>query len=95
MADNTNINISITSELKRYLDQEVAEGDYASISEIVREALRLHRKYRSEVGYKRAFLAEVQDMVHESLKEYRHGKYEEYGSGAELVDALLREKESK
>jgi putative addiction module CopG family antidote len=93
MAENTNINVSLTAELKRYLEAEVSDGEYSSISEVVREALRLHRKQKSEISYKRAFLLEVQEMVQNSLSSLRDGSYRDFESGEQLVNDLMGEDE--
>ncbi len=38
-------NVSLTPEIEEYAKNLVASGFYSSISEVVREALRLHRKH--------------------------------------------------
>ena len=38
-------NVSLTPEIEEYAKNLVAGGFYSSISEVVREALRLHRKH--------------------------------------------------
>ncbi len=38
-------NVSLTPEIEKYAKNLVASGFYRSMSEVVREALRLHRKY--------------------------------------------------
>ena len=38
-------NVSLTPDIEEYVKNLVASGFYGSISEVVREALRLHRKY--------------------------------------------------
>lgn len=52
------VNVHLTPELKKLVEDEVASGKYASASEVVREGLRLlieDRKWREEA---RAKLAE-------------------------------------
>lgn len=45
-----NIKVSLTDELARFVDAQVASGRYASSSEVVREALRLmERLDRAEI----------------------------------------------
>jgi antitoxin ParD1/3/4 len=45
-----NINVSLTDELARFIDAQVASGRYGSSSEVVREALRLmERLHRAEI----------------------------------------------
>jgi antitoxin ParD1/3/4 len=38
-------NVSLTPDIEEYARNLVASGFYGSISEVVREALRLHRKH--------------------------------------------------
>ncbi|HYI69818.1 MAG TPA: type II toxin-antitoxin system ParD family antitoxin, partial [Skermanella sp.] len=38
------MNVSLTPELERQIEQRVASGDYISASEVMREALRLFFK---------------------------------------------------
>ncbi len=38
-------NVSLTPDIEEYAKNLVASGFYGSISEVVREALRLHRKH--------------------------------------------------
>lgn len=49
------MNVHLTAELKKLVEDEVASGRYASASEVVREALRLlieERNWRAEVRRK-------------------------------------------
>lgn len=41
MARQTTLNVSLTSELGQYVREKVASGRYHSVSEVVREGLRL------------------------------------------------------
>ena len=41
MVRRTTINVSLTSEWQRFLDEKVASGRYESASELVRDGLRL------------------------------------------------------
>lgn len=38
-----NVNVSLTPELEMYLTKRVESGDYQTVSEVVREAIRLQR----------------------------------------------------
>lgn len=49
------MNVHLTTELKKLVDDEVATGHYSSASEVVREGLRLlfeERQWRAEVRSK-------------------------------------------
>ena len=41
MAGRSTLNVSLTPELERFVDQRVASGLYQTASEVVRDALRL------------------------------------------------------
>lgn len=44
------MNVSLTPQLESYLKQKVAGGMYNSVSEVIREALRLQEKAQKLVG---------------------------------------------
>ena len=44
MAPQQSRNISLNAELNAYIDAQVASGDYNSVSELMRAAVRLLRK---------------------------------------------------
>lgn len=51
-------NISLTPELEKYAKSKVEEGLYNSVSELMREALRMHRRAEAEyLKYVRSELA--------------------------------------
>lgn len=51
-------NISLTPELEKYAKSKVEEGLYNSVSELMREALRMHRRSEAEhAQYMRSELA--------------------------------------
>jgi antitoxin ParD1/3/4 len=55
------MNVSLTPELDRFIQEKVASGRYASASEVVREALRLLAERDAEVSAKLAWLREQID----------------------------------
>ncbi|KAF0109433.1 MAG: hypothetical protein FD163_1010 [Hyphomonadaceae bacterium] len=79
-------NISLTPELEKYAKSKVEEGLYNSVSELMREALRMHRRAEAEhLQYMRAELAiaeaqiargeiepfDIEDIIAEAKAEYR------------------------
>jgi antitoxin ParD1/3/4 len=51
------MNISLTEPLKRFIDEEVREGGYASTSDYVRELIRERQRRKAEDAL-RALIAE-------------------------------------
>lgn len=43
------MNISFTEKQEKYIQGQLASGDYQNASEVVRDALRLHELYRDKV----------------------------------------------
>ena len=58
------MNVSLTPELEAYVQACAASGQYASSSEVVREALRLHQEYHA----RRTWLKEAIDRGLESAR---------------------------
>jgi antitoxin ParD1/3/4 len=58
------MNVSLTSEMKHWVQQKVGSGLYTSASEVVREAIRaLHAKETQS----RAKLANLRDAIQEGI----------------------------
>ena len=53
------MNISFTKKQEEYIAQQVATGEYQNNSEVIRDALRLHKIYREKV---------IDDLRRESRK---------------------------
>jgi antitoxin ParD1/3/4 len=43
------MNISFTEKQEKYIQAQLASGDFQNASEVVRDALRLHEVYRNKV----------------------------------------------
>jgi antitoxin ParD1/3/4 len=43
------MNISFTKQQEEYISEQVGSGEYQNNSEVIRDALRLHRIYRDKV----------------------------------------------
>ena len=43
------MNISFTDKQQRYIQDQVASGDFQNASEVVRDAMRLHQIYRTRL----------------------------------------------
>jgi len=43
------MNISFTKKQQNYIENQVKSGDFQNFSEVVRDALRLHKTYRHKI----------------------------------------------
>ena len=43
------MNVSFTKQQEEYISNQVSSGEYQNNSEVIRDALRLHRIYRDKV----------------------------------------------
>ena len=75
------MNVSLTPELEKYINDKVASGRYASASEVVREALRVHEEREQKLASLRA---DIEEGLR-SLEE--HGSIE---ATPEYWDDLIR-----
>lgn len=65
------MNVSLTPELERLINDKVETGSYQTASEVVREALRL-LKHRDEG------LIQLRTDIHAGLNQAARGDYAEY-----------------
>ena len=65
------MNISLTPELEQYINEQVKSGKYASVSEIVGEALRLLWE-RDRI--REARLAELKEKIREGIEASERGE---------------------
>jgi len=64
------VNISLTPELERLVDEKVKTGRYASASEVVREGLRLLEEHDEA---KQLRLAEVRQKIDRAIEQLDRG----------------------
>ena len=43
------MNISFTKEQEKYIKEQVSSGDFQNNSEVIRDALRLHKTFRAKL----------------------------------------------
>jgi len=79
------MNVSLTPELEKLVNEKVASGLYTSASEVVRDGLRLLRE-RDEI--KQSRLRELRRDLSAGARQIRQGNYKEYSSGDELIDDI-------
>ena len=81
------MNVSLTSEMVKFVEDEVASGDYVSASEVVRDALRALWHDRDVEDVKLQLLREAVDI---GLQEADEGKFSDR-SIEEIAQDVLRE----
>ena len=89
MAVRTSLNVSLTPELERFVQERVASGRYQTASEVVREGLRLLELQERD-----------REAAHEALKaKLKRGAAQaergEVVDGEEFVEKLIRDVRSK
>jgi antitoxin ParD1/3/4 len=65
------MNISLTPELERLVDEKVKSGRYASASEVIREGLRL---LEEQEEMKQHRLAEIREKIDRGLNQLNKGQ---------------------
>jgi antitoxin ParD1/3/4 len=79
------MNVSLTSELEKYVEEKVKSGLYNSASEVVRESLRLLRR---EDEIKQIQLEDLRREIQSSIKQVDAGQ----GLSIEFVKEQLQKK---
>jgi antitoxin ParD1/3/4 len=69
------MNVSLTPELENYIQQNVKSKMYQTASEVVREALRLHKKQQEN---DQAKLAALRSDIHVAAEESKRGEGREF-----------------
>lgn len=83
------MNISIPAKLKAYVESRVAEGDYASSSDYLRDLVRQEQRYREQVERLRADIQAGYDSGISDKDPFEHFEElrERIRAKAELKDA--------
>lgn len=81
------MNVSLTPELEKLVNDKVTSGLYNSASEVVREALRL---LKEQDALREMRLAALRHEVEEGESQVASGQFKEYASGAEAMDAVMQ-----
>ena len=71
MAGRATINVSLTPHLEQFVNSRVASGRYQSVSEVIREGLRL---LEEREAMKEATLGEVRRKIAVGLEQARRGE---------------------
>ena len=69
------MNVSLTPELEKLVNDRVSSGMYQTASEVIREALRaLQQRYQ----LRERELQAVREKIHRGLEQLEHGEFTEY-----------------
>jgi antitoxin ParD1/3/4 len=79
------MNVSLTPELEKLVEDKVKSGLYNSASEVVREALRL---LKEQDDLKRLRLEELRREVQIGLDQLERGEYTVYANARDLIDDI-------
>lgn len=77
MSDVERITVTLTTEMARAVKGAVASGDYASSSEIVREALRHWRRHRE---FQAQELEALRSVVRAGMHDMEEGRVRDFDS---------------
>jgi antitoxin ParD1/3/4 len=89
MAVRTSLNVSLTPELERFVQDHVASGRYQTASEVVREGLRLLEEREQE---RAAVLAGLKGKLKRAAEQAQRG---ELADGEQFFEQLFRRLEGK
>jgi antitoxin ParD1/3/4 len=81
------MNVSLTPEMAEFVEKELATGDYATASELVRDALRVLRRDRDLESEKTEILRQAIDHA---LVQALQGQFSQRGV-MEIAESVLKE----
>lgn len=84
-------NISVTDELAAFVSDQIKAGDYASVSEVYREALR---RFRDQEEARKLYLRRLEHELDKGLWDSNEGRVHKICS-VEEHEALYRSIEEK
>ncbi|MGH9835283.1 MAG: type II toxin-antitoxin system ParD family antitoxin [Blastocatellia bacterium] len=80
------MNVSLTPELEKMVNDKVTSGFYTSASEVVREALRLLQEFDEA---RRRRIEELRKEIDAGAEQIRQGQYKVYESADEFMDDIV------
>ena len=89
MPSRSSLNVSLTPELEKFIQDRVASGRYQTASEVVREALRLLEVREQD---QQEALARVRAKLERGLEQAKRG---ELVDGEEFMQTLLKRLKQK
>ena len=84
------MNVSLTPEMAEFVEKELATGDYATASELVRDALRVLRRDRDLESEKMEVLGQAIDHA---LGQAQQGQFSQR-SVMEIAESVLKESQA-
>lgn len=85
-------NVSLTPQMEREIEQAVKDGEYTSVSEIVREGLRLWQQTRARQGLAARLLAAEIELGWQEAERGELVDYDLQGSIARIKSRFADEK---
>jgi antitoxin ParD1/3/4 len=85
------MNVSLSEEFVRFVNGEVASGEYSTASEVVRDALRLLRREKAAEQEKLAILRREIEI---GLEDMRAGRISD-STVADILEELEREERER
>ncbi len=79
------MNVSLTPELEKFIENKVKSGRYHTASEVVRESLRLLEREDQLLEFKRN---ELRREIEKGVEQIRNGEYLEVNSDGEWMQFL-------
>lgn len=84
------MNVSLTPELERYINEKVEAGSYRSASEVVRESVRLMQRVEED---RAARLAALRRDIDEAVAQMDRGEWVDGEEAfAEVFESLRRDR---
>ena len=82
------MNVSLTPELEKFVEEKVASGRYTSASEVIRESLRTYEAEERWREYARKKIAE-------GMEDVKAGRLVDGETAMKQIRARIREKQQK
>ncbi len=80
--------ITLTPELEKLIDEQIQSGEYNSPGEVLREGLLLLKERKL---LRRIRLEELRGEVQKGIDAMKEGRYTTYNSAEELVEDVIQE----
>lgn len=86
------MNVSLTKELEKFVNELVASGMYFSASEVVRDGLRLLKEQES---LKKARLDDLRSEIMLGVEDLKSGNSQTFDSGKAIYDEIIKRGKEK